>query len=64
MRDSDRDGVDPNDPITATFGQGYGYNDYGPTVYTDIDPLLQLTRNAAYVATPYRNRVARGSTAC
>ena len=34
------DGIDPNDPITPVFGKGYGYDDYGPTCYTDIDPTL------------------------
>ena len=36
------DGSDPNDAITQPpplgFGKGYGYDDYGPTCYTDIDP--------------------------
>ena len=37
--DGGRDGVDPNDPFSSQNG-GYGYNDYGPTVYTDISPTL------------------------
>jgi prepilin-type N-terminal cleavage/methylation domain-containing protein/prepilin-type processing-associated H-X9-DG protein len=36
--DGGRDGVDPNDPFSQ-INNGYGYNDYGPTVYTDISPL-------------------------
>jgi prepilin-type N-terminal cleavage/methylation domain-containing protein/prepilin-type processing-associated H-X9-DG protein len=36
--DGGRDGVDPNDTFSA-INNGYGYNDYGPTVYTDISPL-------------------------
>ena len=57
----DRDSVDPNDPITSAYGKGYGYTDYGPTVYVDIDPLLQVTNNASYYATPYRNALARSN---
>ena len=41
--DGGRDGTDPNDPFSAISG-GYGYNDYGPTVYTDISPLLHDRR--------------------
>ena len=37
--DGGNDGVDPNDAITSVFGKGYGYDDYGPTCYTDIDPF-------------------------
>jgi prepilin-type processing-associated H-X9-DG protein len=36
--DGGRDGVDPNDTFSG-INNGYGYNDYGPTVYTDISPL-------------------------
>jgi prepilin-type N-terminal cleavage/methylation domain-containing protein/prepilin-type processing-associated H-X9-DG protein len=53
-----RDSVDPNDPITTVYGRGYGYGDYGPTCYTDIDP----NGIAAYpqpTATPYRNKGSR-----
>jgi prepilin-type N-terminal cleavage/methylation domain-containing protein/prepilin-type processing-associated H-X9-DG protein len=51
-----RDGVDPNDPISSTNG-GYGFADYGPTCYTDIDPLGTLTNYS--LATPYRNKASR-----
>ena len=58
------DGIDPNDPITSTFGKGYGYDDYGPTCYTDIDPY-GLRNNSAdgkiYPATPFRNKGARAN---
>ncbi len=54
---TDRDGVDPNDPISKTFGRGYGYGDYGPTVYTDISPLA--VQNTAFPATPYRDKTTR-----
>jgi prepilin-type processing-associated H-X9-DG protein len=38
---------------------GYGYNDYGPTVYTDIDPLGQTGLSGSTPATPYRNKLSR-----
>jgi prepilin-type N-terminal cleavage/methylation domain-containing protein/prepilin-type processing-associated H-X9-DG protein len=52
-----RDGIDPKDPITTTFNRGYGYGDYGPTVYTDIDPTG--TNTGFSVATPFRNKASR-----
>lgn len=65
----DNDGIDPNDPITGPppvgFGRGYGYDDYGPTCYTDIDPYGLIGGGVAcgdtitYPATPYRNRCSR-----
>jgi prepilin-type N-terminal cleavage/methylation domain-containing protein/prepilin-type processing-associated H-X9-DG protein len=58
--DGGTDGVDPNDPITAAYGRGYGMDDYGPTVYTDIDPLGQIGADGHnYPATPYRNKFSR-----
>ena len=55
------DGTDPNDPSTSS-GRGYGYDDYGPTCYTDIDPN-GLANNepggATYPPTPYRNKASR-----
>jgi prepilin-type N-terminal cleavage/methylation domain-containing protein/prepilin-type processing-associated H-X9-DG protein len=54
------DGVDPNDPITQTFGKGYGYDDYGPTCYTDIDPTGTVDNPPGpYLATPYRLKASR-----
>jgi prepilin-type N-terminal cleavage/methylation domain-containing protein/prepilin-type processing-associated H-X9-DG protein len=53
-----RDGADPADTVSKTLGTGYGYTDYGPTCYTDIDP----NGIAAYptpTATPYRNKGSR-----
>ena len=35
-----RDANDPSDALVAKFGYGYGYTDYGATVYTDISPVL------------------------
>ena len=52
-----RDGIDPNDPLTSTYGKGYGYNDYGPTCYTDINPTGVATGYS--LATPYRNKASR-----
>ena len=52
-----RDGVDPNDAVSAAFGKGYGYTDYGPTCYVDIDPTGVNTGYSA--ATPFRNKGAR-----
>ncbi|MHC5540859.1 DUF1559 family PulG-like putative transporter, partial [Singulisphaera rosea] len=56
---TDRDSIDPNDPITTTYGRGYGYGDYGPTVYTDINPLGVAT--TANSAVPYRLKASRAN---
>jgi prepilin-type processing-associated H-X9-DG protein len=56
--DGGRDGVDPNDPFSVAGG-GYGYNDYGPTVYTDISPVLNGTGNGAKPWIPYRDKNTR-----
>ena len=56
------DGIDPNDPITAFYGRGYGYNDYAPTCYTDIDPYGLMNNEPdgkIYPATPFRNKASR-----
>ncbi len=55
--DGGSDGVDPNDPITQLYGRGYGYDDYGPTCYTDINPLGVQTGYS--LATPYRLKASR-----
>ncbi len=55
--DGGNDGIDPNDPITQLFGKGYGYDDYGPTCYTDINPTGVQTGYSA--ATPFRNKASR-----
>ncbi|WP_165219231.1 DUF1559 domain-containing protein [Aquisphaera insulae] len=58
--DGGQDGPDPNDPISLASGRGYGYNDYGATCYTDIDPQGQIGNDgASYAATPYRNKKSR-----
>jgi prepilin-type processing-associated H-X9-DG protein len=40
---------------------GYGYNDYGPTVYTDIDPNGLTGGTGATTVTPFRNKFARAN---
>src|SRR5262249_16096227 len=50
-----------NDPNGAPFelaGPGYGVNDYGATVYVDIDQQGQTGQTGATAITPYRNRAA------
>jgi prepilin-type N-terminal cleavage/methylation domain-containing protein/prepilin-type processing-associated H-X9-DG protein len=60
--DGGRDDLDPSDPAQLALGAaGYGYTDYGPTVYTDIDPLGQTTYAANFPATPYRNKFSRAN---
>ena len=58
--DGGRDGTDPNDTFSA-IGGGYGYNDYGPTVYTDISPVLNTTGNGAKPWIPYRDKNTRAN---
>ena len=55
--DGGRDGVDPNDAYSASLG-GYGYDDYGPTCYTDISPL-GVGGVGASPATPFRDKTTR-----
>jgi prepilin-type processing-associated H-X9-DG protein len=57
--DGGRDGTDPNDGGISAVTGGYGYNDYGATVYTDIDPLGQTGLLGSTPATPYRNKLSR-----
>jgi len=55
-----QDSIDPNDNLTAVYSHGYGFDDYGPTCYTDIDPQGQIgTDGTPYAATPYRNKSSR-----
>lgn len=56
----DNAGPDPASPIA--LGKGLGRTSYGPTCYTDIDPVGRAGYDAAVgqtTATPYRNRGAR-----
>jgi prepilin-type N-terminal cleavage/methylation domain-containing protein/prepilin-type processing-associated H-X9-DG protein len=57
--DGGRDGIDPNDPFSAA-NNGYGYNDYGPTVYTDISPI-GVGGLGASPATPLRDKTTRAN---
>ena len=54
-----RDAADPNDPVSKARGVGYGYQDYGATCYTDIDPNGQTGQTGSTAATPFRNKNAR-----
>jgi prepilin-type N-terminal cleavage/methylation domain-containing protein/prepilin-type processing-associated H-X9-DG protein len=57
-----RDSVDPFDPISQAFNQGYGVQDYGPTAYTDINPNGQaMTGNGSTIVTPYRDKRFRAN---
>jgi prepilin-type processing-associated H-X9-DG protein len=57
-----RDSVDPNDPMSVATGIGYAEQDYGPTCYTDIDPLGRSgIDGTVYPATPYRNKYSRAN---
>ena len=62
--DGGRDGAEPaaNDGgISAALGgSGYGYNDYGPTCYTDISPL-GVGGVGATLATPFRDKTTRAN---
>jgi prepilin-type N-terminal cleavage/methylation domain-containing protein/prepilin-type processing-associated H-X9-DG protein len=60
-RNNMRDSADPSDAYSTALGQGYGYTDYGATVYTDIDPTGTTTYAATYPATPYRNKFSRAN---
>jgi prepilin-type N-terminal cleavage/methylation domain-containing protein len=60
-----QDSLDPSDALTTQYGHGYGFDDYAPTCYTDIDPSGQMGGDsgtlgvADYGATPYRNKSSR-----
>ncbi len=57
-----RDNVasDPNaGPYEILAGGGYGYTDYGATVYTDIDPNGLTGQPGSTPIVPYRNKLAR-----
>jgi prepilin-type N-terminal cleavage/methylation domain-containing protein/prepilin-type processing-associated H-X9-DG protein len=57
--DGGRDGIDPNDPFSAA-NNGYGYNDYGPTVYTDISPI-GVGGAGSTPAVPFRGKTTRAN---
>ena len=54
---------DPNaSAAEKAFSQsGYGFQDYGPTCYTDIDPLGRGGQSGSTAVTPYRNKLARAN---
>jgi prepilin-type N-terminal cleavage/methylation domain-containing protein/prepilin-type processing-associated H-X9-DG protein len=58
--DGGRDGVDPNDPY-SNINNGYGYNDYGPTVYTDISPIAAIGGLGSTQAVPFRDKTTRAN---
>jgi prepilin-type processing-associated H-X9-DG protein len=62
--DGGRDGAEPpslDGGVGAALGTGgYGYNDYGPTVYTDISPL-GIGGVGSTPATPYRDKTTRAN---
>jgi prepilin-type N-terminal cleavage/methylation domain-containing protein/prepilin-type processing-associated H-X9-DG protein len=57
--DGGRDGVDPNDGGLSALTGGYGYTDYGPTTYTDIDPNGQTGGLGSTPPVPFRNKLSR-----
>ena len=62
--DGGQDGIDPNEVgmASAIYGRGYGYNDYGPTCYTDIRPPgAAVIDTGIYPATPYRDQGYRAN---
>ena len=58
--DGGRDGTDPNDPFSA-INNGYGYNDYGATIYTDISPHRRRRGLGATAGNPYRDKTTRAN---
>lgn len=56
-----RDSIDPLDPLSSATGIGYGQQDYGPTCYTDIDPLGQTGGAGSTIIVPYRNKLSRAN---
>jgi prepilin-type N-terminal cleavage/methylation domain-containing protein/prepilin-type processing-associated H-X9-DG protein len=54
-----RDATDPSDPMSTAFGYGYGVQDYGPTCYTDISPVLATGQAGSSIITPYRDKTKR-----
>ena len=54
-----RDSVDTADPYSVATSLGYGVQDYGPTCYTDIDPLSRGGQSGSSPSVPFRNKNAR-----
>jgi prepilin-type N-terminal cleavage/methylation domain-containing protein/prepilin-type processing-associated H-X9-DG protein len=55
------DSGDTSDTLSIAFGRGYGYGDYGPTVYTDISPIGCTNCNGFSLATPFRDKNSRAN---
>ncbi len=54
-----RDAIDPADPTSKKFNQGYGLQDYGATAYTDIDPQGRTGMTGSSASAPFRNKASR-----
>lgn len=55
-----REGSSSQADTEANLVGGYGVTDYGPTVYTDINPTGQPVAGASPI-TPYRNKLSRAN---
>jgi len=51
--------ADTTDTYAVGQGTGYGVGDYGPTVYTDIDPNGNTGGTGSSPPVPYRNKLTR-----
>ena len=51
----------PATDLEANAVGGYGVQDYGPTCYTDISPVMSTVGNGATQATPYRDKTYRAN---
>ena len=56
-----RDSTDPVDPNSVLAARGYSVQDYGATVYTDIDPLGSGGNLGGNLITPFRNKSQRAN---
>jgi prepilin-type N-terminal cleavage/methylation domain-containing protein/prepilin-type processing-associated H-X9-DG protein len=56
-----RDTVDPGDAASVKFSLGYGVQDYGPTCYTDISPILATGGAGSSIVTPFRDKTTRAN---
>jgi prepilin-type N-terminal cleavage/methylation domain-containing protein/prepilin-type processing-associated H-X9-DG protein len=54
-----REGSSTAADTEGNLAGGYGVGDYGPTVYTDISPVLSTTGAGATIVTPYRDKTTR-----
>ena len=56
-----REGASTQADTEANGVGGYGVTDYGPTVYTDISPIMSTTGNGANQITPFRDKTTRAN---